>query len=197
MEMIEDVGMIIFGVLFIIFAVIGVISLVLWIFQAIGLQAIAKKNNIKNAWLAWLPIGDLWILGKISDTRKTFWKIKDTGKMFVILSLVQVISVIVYIVGVVVLTISSISSGELLDNAIFSFMSKSSFELMDFFIGVSSGLIILLKIWSLYNVYYKYKEEKVIGLLICSIIFSFIIPFVLFSFRKKEELILENNVETY
>ena len=197
MEMIEDVGMIIFGVLFIIFAVIGVISLVLWIFQAIGLQAIAKKNNIKNAWLAWLPIGDLWILGKISDTRKTFWKIKDTGKMFVILSLVQVISVIVYIVGVVVLTISSISSGEILDNAIFSFMSKSSFELMDFFIGVSSGLIILLKIWSLYNVYYKYKGEKVIGLLICSIIFSFIIPFVLFSFRKKEELILENNVETY
>ena len=34
MRMIEDVGMMIFGVLFVIFAVLGMILLVLWIFQA-------------------------------------------------------------------------------------------------------------------------------------------------------------------
>ncbi len=43
------------------------IGLAAYIATAIGLYAIAKRRGIKNAWLAWIPIGNVWILGAISD----------------------------------------------------------------------------------------------------------------------------------
>ena len=42
-------------------------SLAAYIFMALGLYTIAKKRNLKNPWLAWIPVADLWLLGSISD----------------------------------------------------------------------------------------------------------------------------------
>ena len=38
-----------------------------YVLMALGLYTIAKKRNIKNPWLAWIPVADLWLLGCISD----------------------------------------------------------------------------------------------------------------------------------
>lgn len=42
-----------------------VIVLVIYVFQSIALHKLAEKNNIPNAWLAWIPVGNMYILGKI------------------------------------------------------------------------------------------------------------------------------------
>ena len=45
-------------------AAIGFVSS---IFAAIGFYSIAKRRGILRPWLAWLPVGQNWIVGSISD----------------------------------------------------------------------------------------------------------------------------------
>ncbi|MGC4377861.1 hypothetical protein WD019_13080 [Fictibacillus sp. Mic-4] len=47
---------------FLIFLVIGII---MYIFLGIGLMRMAKREGIENEWLAWVPIAQMYILGKI------------------------------------------------------------------------------------------------------------------------------------
>ena len=41
------------------------ISIVMYIFGALGLMALAKKNKLDNPWLAFIPIGNSYLLGKL------------------------------------------------------------------------------------------------------------------------------------
>ena len=45
--------------------IIGIIAYVMF---SLGLMTLAKNKGIENAWLAWIPIGNLFILGKIVET---------------------------------------------------------------------------------------------------------------------------------
>ena len=47
-----------------IYAFVGLVS---HIFTAISLQTIANRRNIPNAWLAWIPIINVCVIGKIAD----------------------------------------------------------------------------------------------------------------------------------
>jgi len=41
------------------------IAIVVYILQSIALYKLSSKNNIQNAWLAWIPVGNMYILGKL------------------------------------------------------------------------------------------------------------------------------------
>ena len=49
---------------------VNLLSIAMYVFQAIGFYAIAKRRGIRHAWLAWIPFGSAWILGCISDDYK-------------------------------------------------------------------------------------------------------------------------------
>lgn len=54
------------GAFILIIALIALtVAVVVYILQSIALYKLAYKNNIQNAWLAWLPIGNMYILGKL------------------------------------------------------------------------------------------------------------------------------------
>lgn len=44
-----------------------VIAVAGYILVALGMYTIAKRREIRNPWLAWIPLGQIWILGCISD----------------------------------------------------------------------------------------------------------------------------------
>lgn len=48
------------------FVMLG-LSLVQYVFQSLGLYTIAKRRGISKPWLAWVPVGNVWIMGCISD----------------------------------------------------------------------------------------------------------------------------------
>ena len=49
------------------------ISLVLYVLGAWGLYTLAKRRGIAKAWLAWIPVADLWVLGSVSNQfRRSF-----------------------------------------------------------------------------------------------------------------------------
>ncbi len=54
------------SILIIFFAVLFAIALVfLWVFSSIGIMNTAKKNNIPNPWLAFIPVGRSYLIGKL------------------------------------------------------------------------------------------------------------------------------------
>ena len=56
------------------------VAVVFYVFQAIGLYKMAKRRGIYHAWLAWLPLGNQWVLGAISDQFQYLSKGKKKGK---------------------------------------------------------------------------------------------------------------------
>ena len=44
-----------------------VVSIAIYVLQALGLYTIANRRGIQNPWLAWIPLGAVWILGSIHD----------------------------------------------------------------------------------------------------------------------------------
>ena len=58
-------------VLLVVYAVIILaalaLSAVVYIAQSISFYTIAKRRGIHNPWLAWIPVGNVWIIGSISD----------------------------------------------------------------------------------------------------------------------------------
>ncbi len=49
---------------------LSAIVLLLFLVQAWGLYGLAKKQGVKNAWLAWIPGVDLWVLGDLTEDKK-------------------------------------------------------------------------------------------------------------------------------
>lgn len=45
--------------------VILIVAIIFWVFGCIGLMNLAKANNLKNPWLAFIPYGCNYILGKL------------------------------------------------------------------------------------------------------------------------------------
>lgn len=54
------------SVLVVFFAILlGVAAILLWVFGSIGLMNLAKKKNLPHPWLAFVPIGRSYLIGKI------------------------------------------------------------------------------------------------------------------------------------
>ena len=47
-------------------AILG-IGIITYVLQSLAMYTIADRRRIPNAWLAWLPFGNVWILGSIVD----------------------------------------------------------------------------------------------------------------------------------
>lgn len=82
----------------------NLISLASYVLYSLGLYTIAKRRGINNPWLAWIPVGSVWILGYIADdyrTRQTgrkrnlrTWLVALTIAMSVLLVVVMVLGVL-------------------------------------------------------------------------------------------------------
>lgn len=47
--------------------VLSILFLIVYVFESYSIMTIAKNRDINNAWLAWVPVGNLWIMGRIAD----------------------------------------------------------------------------------------------------------------------------------
>ncbi len=50
-----------------VFAVAAIVFLVYYVLESIGLYHIARCRGIDNAFLAWIPVGRMYLLGRIAD----------------------------------------------------------------------------------------------------------------------------------
>ncbi len=73
-------------------------SVAMYALMALGLQTIAKRRGIAMAWLAWVPVVSVWILGAIADDYRSRLGKRSNMRMLttglVLLSLVLAILVL-------------------------------------------------------------------------------------------------------
>ncbi len=177
--MVEDVFL---SSILVVFFIFFVFCLFFWILKAIGLSKIATDYGIQNAWLAWIPLADLYILGKVSDKIKKIWKIKNLGNLFLILSVVQLFFIIISIFIGILLPALELYNREIFEifaiaSVIFSIV-KIIFEII---INLIVTVVLILKILAIYQIYNEYlNDDKKVLFLVLSIIFPFMQSVFLF-----------------
>ncbi len=81
-----------------------VIWLVLFVLQSFGLLAMAKRLNMRNRWLAFVPFANIFYLGKIVGTCQFFGqKMKNAGLYAMIAQILATILTVAYIAAEVFL----------------------------------------------------------------------------------------------
>ena len=93
------------------------ISIALYVLQAIGLCTIANRRGIARPWLAWVPVGSLWLLGAICDDYQQRRGGKRTRKrtIMLVLAIASAVLLIVSLVLIVSSMLSVVTTDELMD----------------------------------------------------------------------------------
>ena len=99
------------------------ISLASYVLYALGLYTIAKRRGIRNAWLAWIPVVSVWILGYVADdyTVRTTGCKSNMRTWMIVLSIV----LIVLLVAITACTIWSLSNVLTIDELTEFYMSAA------------------------------------------------------------------------
>lgn len=74
-----------------------------YILMSVGLYTLAKRRVIANPWLAWLPIGNMWILGGLCDQYRKLVKGTEKSNSQKRLLWISVTAVVLLVVIVVLL----------------------------------------------------------------------------------------------
>lgn len=173
----------------------SLVSLAAYVFCALSLYTIAQRRGIKNAWLAWVPVINVWILGSISDQYRYVAKgeVKNKRKVLLTTAIINAVLAIVMVVVVIVMIVSvamGVSQGAGED------------ELLQKALGLAVGMLVLLVpmlivsivqivfyLMALYDVYTSCEPANNVLYLVLSMIpgiGSICEPLFLFLCREKD-----------
>lgn len=162
-----------FLMIFLAFA-FGIASYVL---SGLGMYTIAERRGLQHPWLAWLPIGNAWLLGSISDQYQYVAKGRVTGRRKMLLAL-NIALVVVYFGWIIVMISAMISDmmGAMLLGAVLGWL---------LFVAVWIALCVFLYM-SYYDLFRSCQPSNAVLYLVLSILFSVTLPFFVFFIRKKD-----------
>ena len=153
------------------------LSMATYVLHSLGLHTIAKRREIRNSWLAWIPMGNLWILGNISDQYQYVvkGKIKNRRKILLGLGIGLIAGYFLWLF----ITLFNLAAGR---------------EIQALLLLIFGGLTILaVAIWlsvyqymAYYDLYKSCEPGNAVLFLVLSILFSGIIPFFVFAYRNKD-----------
>lgn len=64
------------AVVAIVFSLIAaLIGIAFYVFSSLMFYKLAQKRGVDHAWLAWIPYGNLYLLGQIAGPDEPVWKI--------------------------------------------------------------------------------------------------------------------------
>lgn len=185
------------GSAIIVYGIIGsfssFIGIALFVLNGIGLYDMAKKMNLSNPWISFIPFANVFALGRIAE-RYVKREGTKSAKFSVILLgfyIVQFISIIIFIAFTVFALISLIAKAEMVINDDSS-MALSMFNVV---IPVIIFYFILLAVAVTYNVIYYVAYWRVMSIFcnenatlftVLSVLFSFLAPIFIFVNRNRE-----------
>lgn len=160
-------------------------SILVYILQALGTYTIAMRRGINHPWLAWVPFGNLWILGSISDQYQYVaqGRIKNRRKILVGLQIALVVLLLAFMVFAVYCVFQG-TVGAALPKS----MGIMALGMLAFYV-VLMVLAILLSVFQyicLYNLFASCDPNSKVGYLLLCIFISVTMPFLVFSCRKKD-----------
>ena len=168
-------------------------GLVAWVLGAIALYSMAKRRGINHAWLSWIPVGNLWILGSLADQYRyvSHGEVKNKRKALLTLSLIQVVltiimsgAIIMAVFRVIGLTTGSYSEDQMFETIFGSLMGVMFMILPMMGVGLA---VLIIRYMALYDVFRSVAPTNAVMFLVLSIFFKITEPFFLFFNRLKDD----------
>ncbi len=164
-----------------IFAAMGAAA-VAYIFQSLGMHKIASRRGINNPWLAWVPFGNLWIMGSISDQYQYVKKGKITNRRKILLGYCIAYFAIVMTYSLLVGIAAGMASVTGTVSPIVGVMTIFFYLLM---IAVAIIMFVFEYI-ALYDLYVSAVPERATKYLLLSIFINITMPIFIFKCRDKD-----------
>lgn len=175
--------------------VTSVLGIAVYVFTALALYTIAKRRGISKAWLAWIPVLDVWVLGSISDQFRYVVKgeVKAKRKILLTLSLISaVLSIVVVVLAVVVIVsvfvgaIEQVSGDRMLQQIMGSVFGVLGVSLVMLCVGIARMIVYYM---ALYDLYTSCEPDSNVLYLVLSIVpgvSAVALPLLLFLCREKD-----------
>lgn len=179
------VFMLVYGIFFLI---ILAYSFVVYVLQSLGLYGISKRRGIHNPWLAWLPIGNVWIIGSISDQYQYLVKGRNRNRRKVLLGLyiaLYVLLIIFYLIYFSLMgkMVMGIETEYLSPDIALPFMGIFLISIPMFAVSVAALVFLYI---AYYDLFASCQPENAVLFLVLSVVFNVTIPFFVFAMRNKD-----------
>lgn len=161
------------GSLYISFA----LSVIKYIFRSLGMYTIANRRGIRNSWLAWLPVGDVWMLGNISDQYQYVVKGKIKNRRKTLLGL-EIALFAGYFLWLFVMLFNLAVGKELLATFLLIFGGLAIFAVTIWFV--------VCQYMAYYDLFRSCEPNNAVLYLVLAIVFAVTLPFFVFACRKKD-----------
>lgn len=170
----------------------SLVSLAVYIFSALGLYTIAQRRGLRNSWLAWIPVANVWILGSLSDQYRYVVRneVRSKRKVLLTLEIIAAVLRLVLTVAAIVTVARSIA---------FIGMADPD-RLAEEILGTLMGMLVLclpllgvdiakavLYYMALYDVYTSCAPQDNVVYLVLSILFGFTRAIFLFLCRNRDD----------
>lgn len=167
-----------FGVFLILYLLMLALGVVSYVLQAVGLYRVTKRRGIHHAWLAWIPVGNTWLLGSVSDHYQYVAKQKITKrrKVLLILEIIMWVLIVAVIALIVALVITAENGGAMAGEiGITAVMTIAALALE----GVSIAALVFCYI-AYYDLFQSCRPNYSVLFLVLGIIFPVALPFFVF-----------------
>lgn len=180
-------------IMLVVYLVAFVFAIALYVIRSLSLHTVAKRRGINKPWLSWIPVGQEWIIGSISDRYQDQVCGKQTSRRKFLLGF-GLASAVLMTLGFVLLF------GSMISMIVLTAMEAYP-PIMDeaFIIAVMIGYVIVLfaaplaittfvfRCMALYDVYRSCEPDSAVMFLVLGIIFQVTEPFFLLVCRKKDK----------
>ncbi len=163
----------------------------IYVLQALSFYTIAKRRGIKKPWLSWIPVGDVWILGCISDQFRYVVKgqVKNKRKALLTLEILLLVVLVVFYVCFGVFLVQALAYDDsMMDYSMQADMLGSAMGMLCAGL-VMMGLAVALAViqyMALYDLYMSCEPKNGVLYLVVGILVSVTMPIFLFLCRKKD-----------
>lgn len=175
--------LVIYLVMLLFVAAWGIVS---YVFTSLGFYTMAKRRGIANPWLAWIPVGNRWIAGSISDQYQQVAKGKHTRRRTILLILAlsgYALSIISSGMSIAQM-VSMIMTDHLDSTASVGMPAYGLIGLMSSGLSIASSVVYY---FCLYDLYASAKPENAVLFIVLSILVGVATPFLIFSCRNHDQ----------
>ena len=164
-----------------------------YVLTSMALFALASRRRIEKAWLSWVPILNVWIVGSLSDQYRYVVKgqHKSKRKILLILNLLQLaVGAVIAVICVYIVTdlisgsIYGFIGGNMLKSIMAPGLAAGGCGLLLTGLSIASAVIYYM---AMYDIYTSMDPSNNVLFLVLSIIFRVTEPFFLFFNRNKDD----------
>lgn len=185
----ESIG--IYALLVLVFAyfILFAFSIAGYVLTALSFQTIAKRRQIPNAWLAWLPVANYWIVGRIADDydRKNGMN-RKWGTLLLIFSIISTVSIFAVFGSLIFFVIvaaanSSLYGTDIASSGIIITIILIYLILIAYILAIT--VLTCLCMICIFKIFESTVPEKAVKYLLLYILVPFAAPICLFKIRNK------------